>query len=281
MEAEIEMNAKLRAEYEGEVKILNISIPDQHDATIREDPVLQKTQKESILKRLGLRLGFQSPASPKPGSIRRNTENSEVYGLPTTSLPPTTKSVSSSASNNSLESNNKPQSLLKKISAAILPNAPDLELDIDKIISNLKRSVDNHGNGLCVSAKDIKKICGLAREITLAQPTLLQITAPILIGGDIHGQFSDLLRIFEKCGDPSTKNYLFLGDYVDRGKKSLETILLLQCYKIKYPETFFLLRGNHETSSVNRVYGFFDECKRRCSYKIWKHYTDFFNVFRS
>lgn len=75
------------------------------------------------------------------------------------------------------------------------------------------------------------------------------------VAGDIHGQYYDLLRLFEYGCFPPQSNYLFLGDYVDRGKQSLETICLLLAYKIKFPENFFLLRGNHECASINRIYG--------------------------
>ncbi|KAL6950052.1 hypothetical protein ACO0QE_000722 [Hanseniaspora vineae] len=131
---------------------------------------------------------------------------------------------------------------------------------------------------LVLKNSEIQQICSIARDIFLEQPPLLELSPPVKIVGDVHGQFQDLIRMFDKCGFPPSANYLFLGDYVDRGKQSLETILLLLCFKIKYPENFFLLRGNHECASVTRVYGFYDECKRRCNIKTWKLFVDTFNT---
>ncbi|KAJ5095809.1 hypothetical protein NUU61_005165 [Penicillium alfredii] len=130
---------------------------------------------------------------------------------------------------------------------------------------------------VCLKNAEITAICTAARELFLSQPALLELSAPVKIVGDVHGQYTDLIRLFEMCGFPPNSNYLFLGDYVDRGKQSLETILLLLCYKLKYPENFFLLRGNHECANVTRVYGFYDECKRRCNIKVWKTFIDTFN----
>lgn len=131
---------------------------------------------------------------------------------------------------------------------------------------------------LCLTNSEIIGVCRAARSIFLAQPTLLELGTPVKVVGDIHGQFGDLMRIFQLCGIPPTANYLFLGDYVDRGKQSIETFLLLLCFKIRYPENMFLLRGNHECASVTKVYGFYDECKRRASTKVWKSFVDVFNT---
>ncbi|KAM7347312.1 protein phosphatase 1 catalytic subunit flapwing isoform 1-T8 [Cochliomyia hominivorax] len=133
------------------------------------------------------------------------------------------------------------------------------------------------GKSVQMSESEVRGLCLKSREIFLQQPILLELEAPLIICGDIHGQYTDLLRLFEYGGFPPAANYLFLGDYVDRGKQSLETICLLLAYKIKYPENFFLLRGNHECASINRIYGFYDECKRRYNVKLWKTFTDCFN----
>ncbi|KAL0548138.1 hypothetical protein IC582_012583 [Cucumis melo] len=148
---------------------------------------------------------------------------------------------------------------------------------LNRIINRLVEIGTRSGKQVLLSEAEITQLCMASREIFLRQPNLLEIDAPIYICGDIHGQFSDLLRLLEFGGFPPHSNYLFLGDYVDRGKQSIETICLLLAYKIKYPENFFLLRGNHECASVNRIYGFYDECKRRFNVKLWKIFTDCFN----
>lgn len=140
----------------------------------------------------------------------------------------------------------------------------EIEIDIDEFIERLL-SVKNKSPGeeVIMTESEIRNICIIAREIFMEQPVFLTLKSPVNICGDIHGQYYDLLRVFDYGGFPPNSNYLFLGDYVDRGKQNLETICLLLAYKIKYPNNFFLLRGNHESEGINKIYGFYDECKRR------------------
>jgi len=154
------------------------------------------------------------------------------------------------------------------------------ELDVDGVIDKcLEARGAKPGKLVQVSEGQLKALCTATREVFLSQSALLELEAPLKICGDIHGQYHDLLRLFEYGGFPPESNYLFLGDYVDRGKQSLETITLMFAYKTKFPENFFLLRGNHECASITRIYGFYDECKRRYNIKMWKQFCDVFNTF--
>jgi len=133
----------------------------------------------------------------------------------------------------------------------------ELEAILEKLLS-VKGS--KPGKTVDLKEEEINFLIMQSMNIISNQSMLLELEAPINVCGDIHGQYYDLLRIFEHCGYPGDINYLFLGDYVDRGKQSLETVCLLLAYKIKFPNKIFLLRGNHESSVTNRIYGFYDEC---------------------
>lgn len=142
-------------------------------------------------------------------------------------------------------------------------------------------------------------IAWLIREsqaIFKREPALLELEAPVKVCGDFHGQFHDMLQMFEMAGGPPgrsrrtrrpvnetatdvdiepevvvTENkYLIMGDYVDRGQCSTETICLLLALKIRYPNHLYMTRGNHECEAITRTYGFFDECKRRHSLTLYK-----------
>ncbi|KAK9868860.1 hypothetical protein WJX84_000767 [Apatococcus fuscideae] len=117
--------------------------------------------------------------------------------------------------------------------------------------------------------EQISDLCDAAEAIFKDEPSVLRLKAPIKLFGDLHGQFGDLMRLFEEYGMPSTAgdityiDYLFLGDYVDRGAHSLETICLLLALKIEHPKSVHLIRGNHEAADINALFGFRIECIER------------------
>lgn len=111
-----------------------------------------------------------------------------------------------------------------------------------------------------------------------SQPVFLRLRGPVNVGTDIHGQYYDLLRFLKETGTPPETNYLFLGDYVDRGHQSIETMCLLLALKIKYPLNMFLLRGNHECQNISRIYGFYEECRRRYNIALWRKFISLFDV---
>lgn len=131
-----------------------------------------------------------------------------------------------------------------------------MTLDIKQILSSLWECKLPTREGASLIFKK-------SQEILLQEKNILQIPFPITICGDIHGQFHDLLELFSIAGKPPEQNFIFLGDYVDRGYYSTETLLLLLALKILYPKRIYLLRGNHESKQVTEDYGFYEEIMRK------------------
>jgi serine/threonine-protein phosphatase PP1 catalytic subunit len=119
------------------------------------------------------------------------------------------------------------------------------------------------------SVSTVQWLCQCVQPVLLSERSLLSLDPPIRICGDIHGQFLDLLRVFELGGLPPNSRYLFLGDYVDRGERSVEVIVLLFALKARFPDSVFLLRGNHESPEMTELFGFADECKRKLEPPLW------------
>eukprot|EP01059_Diplonema_ambulator_P035307 TRINITY_DN825_c0_g1_i1.p1 TRINITY_DN825_c0_g1~~TRINITY_DN825_c0_g1_i1.p1 ORF type:complete len:308 (+),score=48.41 TRINITY_DN825_c0_g1_i1:88-1011(+) len=143
--------------------------------------------------------------------------------------------------------------------------------DLDAAIEQLKRCEP-------IRESEVKNLCAKAKELLGEESNVQPVAAPVTIVGDIHGQFYDLRELFKVGGDIPVTNYVFMGDYVDRGFYSVETFLLLLALKVRYPSRVTLVRGNHESRQITQVYGFYDECLRKYgSVNVWRYCTDVFD----
>mmetsp|Transcript_16342 Transcript_16342/g.46495 ORF Transcript_16342/g.46495 Transcript_16342/m.46495 type:complete len:328 (-) Transcript_16342:199-1182(-) len=143
--------------------------------------------------------------------------------------------------------------------------------DLDRQIEQLRRCE-------YIKEAEVKALCAKAREILVEESNVQRVDAPVTICGDIHGQFYDLVELFKVGGNCPDTNYLFMGDFVDRGFYSVETFLLLLALKVRYPDRITLIRGNHESRQITQVYGFYDECLRKYgSVNVWRYCTEIFD----
>ncbi|XP_078429915.1 serine/threonine-protein phosphatase PP2A catalytic subunit isoform X1 [Wolffia australiana] len=153
------------------------------------------------------------------------------------------------------------------------PVASDSRGNLDEQISQLMQCKP-------LSEQEVRVLCEKAKEILMEESNVQPVKSPVTICGDIHGQFHDLAELFKIGGKCPDTNYLFMGDYVDRGYYSVETVTLLVALKVRYPQRITILRGNHESRQITQVYGFYDECLRKYgNASVWKTFTDLFDYF--
>ncbi|PAA80710.1 hypothetical protein BOX15_Mlig025450g1, partial [Macrostomum lignano] len=158
-----------------------------------------------------------------------------------------------------------------------LASAPET-MDSDCTSNNLDKQIEKLRRCELITEAEVKALCGKAREILIEESNVQCVDAPVTVCGDIHGQYYDLKELFSHGGDVPDTNYLFLGDFVDRGFYSVETFLLLLALKVRYPDRITLIRGNHESRQITQVYGFYEECNRKYgSSTVWRYCTEIFD----
>ncbi|BBG94718.1 Calcineurin-like metallo-phosphoesterase superfamily protein [Prunus dulcis] len=145
------------------------------------------------------------------------------------------------------------------------------EMDLDQWISKVKE-------GQHLLEDELQLLCEYVKEILIEESNVQPVNSPVTVCGDIHGQFHDLMKLFQTGGHVPETNYIFMGDFVDRGYNSLEVFTILLLLKARYPAHITLLRGNHESRQLTQVYGFYDECQRKYgNANAWRYCTDVFD----
>ena len=143
---------------------------------------------------------------------------------------------------------------------------------------DLDKQIEKVSDEVPLTEPEIKVLVAKAKEVLAKEDNVQPVSAPVTICGDVHGQFHDLLELFTIGGKCPDTNYLFMGDYVDRGYHSIETLCLLLLLKIRYPTRIYLTRGNHESTEITQLYGFYDECVQKFgNANVWKMFTELFN----
>ena len=147
-----------------------------------------------------------------------------------------------------------------------------MSFSLDNIINRVRK-------GQIIEEEYVVSILDKMKEVFFLENNLLQLNSPIIICGDVHGQLDDVIYLFDIAGDISNQKFLFMGDYVDRGYFSINTFLLLICYKLKYRKNFYLLRGNHESRQVSFKYGLYSETIAYYGHPgIWFLMNDLFDL---
>lgn len=145
--------------------------------------------------------------------------------------------------------------------------------DFDKQLERLKE-------GGMLQLEEVESLVSRIKFLMAEEGNVCKVDAPVVVVGDIHGQFFDMLEMLEMAGMPPRSNFLFLGDLVDRGHNSIETLLYVFLLKARYPDRITIIRGNHESRATSRVYGFYDECRRKFqNMKVWILCTELFEFF--
>jgi len=202
--------------------------------------------------------------NPDPFSTSMDNDDGTGQSPP----PPTQLDSTSTPAPSSNQSQNQNSN---SNSNSTLTNSTTSTTDLDAQIERLKK---------CQFLKEaeVKSLCMRAREILVDESNVQRVFSPVTICGDIHGQFYDIIELFKVGGSCPDRNYLFLGDFVDRGYYSVETFLLLLALKVRYPDRITLIRGNHESRQITQVYGFYDECLRKYgSVNVWRYCTEIFD----